>query len=43
MSDAVKRMGGNPNVINLLCPVDLVINHSVQIDVAKVKDAWKQN
>jgi aconitate hydratase len=43
MRDAVKRMGGNPNVINPLCPVDLVIDHSVQVDVAKVKDAWKQN
>jgi aconitate hydratase len=43
MRDAVKRMGGNPNVINPLCPVDLVIDHSVQVDVARVKDAWKQN
>jgi aconitate hydratase len=43
MRDAVKRMGGDPNVINPLCPVDLVIDHSVQVDVAKIKDAWKQN
>jgi len=41
MRDAVQRMGGDPKVINPLCPVDLVIDHSVQVDVARVKDAWK--
>lgn len=43
MRDAVQRMGGDPKVINPLCPVDLVIDHSVQVDVARVKDAWKEN
>ena len=43
MRDAVARMGGDPQKINPLCPVDLVIDHSVQVDVAGVKDAWKQN
>ncbi len=26
-----------------MCPVDLVIDHSVQADVARIKDAWIQN
>jgi aconitate hydratase len=43
MRDAVSRMGGDPKKINPLCPVDLVIDHSVQVDVSGVKDAWKQN
>jgi aconitate hydratase len=29
MRDAVKRLGGDPQKINPLCPVDLVIDHSV--------------
>ncbi|KAI6176872.1 CBN-ACO-1 protein [Aphelenchoides bicaudatus] len=32
MRDAVKKLRGNPNVINPICPVDLVIDHSVQVD-----------
>ncbi|MBX9705575.1 MAG: aconitate hydratase, partial [Gammaproteobacteria bacterium] len=32
MRDAVKRLGGNPARINPLSPVDLVIDHSVQVD-----------
>ncbi|MBS1984119.1 MAG: aconitate hydratase AcnA [Bdellovibrionales bacterium] len=32
MRAAVKRLGGNPQRINPLQPVDLVIDHSVQID-----------
>ncbi len=33
MRDAVKRLGGNPAKINPVAPVDLVIDHSVQVDV----------
>jgi aconitase A/intein/homing endonuclease len=33
MRDAVKRMGADPRRINPLVPVDLVIDHSVQVDV----------
>ncbi|MFN8587140.1 MAG: aconitate hydratase AcnA [Candidatus Eisenbacteria bacterium] len=33
MRDAVKRMGADPKRINPLVPVDLVIDHSVQVDV----------
>ena len=33
MRDAVKRLGADPKKINPLVPVDLVIDHSVQVDV----------
>jgi aconitase A len=33
MRDAMKRLGGDPARINPLVPVDLVIDHSVQVDV----------
>ncbi|HEY3215326.1 MAG TPA: aconitate hydratase AcnA [Candidatus Eisenbacteria bacterium] len=33
MRDAMKRLGGDPERINPLVPVDLVIDHSVQVDV----------
>jgi len=32
MRDAMKRLGGDPNRINPLQPVELVIDHSVQVD-----------
>src|SRR3990172_3285420 len=32
MRDAIVKMGGNPARINPLQPVDLVIDHSVQVD-----------
>ena len=35
MRDAVKRLGGDPEKINPICPADLVIDHSVQVDVAR--------
>ena len=34
MRDAMKRMGGDPTKINPLQPVELVIDHSVQVDEA---------
>jgi aconitate hydratase len=33
MRSAMKRLGGDPSKINPLVPVDLVIDHSVQVDV----------
>jgi aconitate hydratase len=33
MREAVQRMGGDPKKINPLVPVDLVIDHSVQVDM----------
>ena len=35
MREAVKGLGGDPAKINPLCPADLVIDHSVQVDVAR--------
>lgn len=32
MRDAVLKLGGDPNKINPICPSDLVIDHSVQVD-----------
>ena len=32
MRDAITRLGGDPKLINPLQPVDLVIDHSVQVD-----------
>src|SRR6185436_15869027 len=32
MRDAIVRLGGDPEKINPLQPVDLVIDHSVQVD-----------
>lgn len=39
MRDAIEKMGGNPELINPLSPVDLVIDHSVQVDQYGNKEA----
>jgi hypothetical protein len=43
MRDAMKRMGGDPKKINPLQPVELVIDHSVQVDVFGYVGAFAQN
>src|SRR3990167_6901086 len=43
MRDAIKKMGGNPNLINPLSSVDLIIDHSIQVDAFAVKDAMHIN
>ncbi|HNG00186.1 MAG TPA: aconitase family protein, partial [Pseudomonadota bacterium] len=43
MRAAVARLGGNPQQINPLVPVDLVIDHSVQVDHFGTKDALLRN
>ena len=43
MRDAMKRLGGDPAKINPLVPCELVIDHSVQVDVAGSADAWARN
>ncbi|HTH17289.1 MAG TPA: aconitate hydratase AcnA [Magnetospirillum sp.] len=43
MRDAVARLGGDPARINPLVPVDLVIDHSVMVDVWGSKDALARN
>ncbi len=43
MRDAVKNLGGDPQKINPLVPVELVIDHSVQIDYFGTADSLKKN
>jgi aconitate hydratase len=43
MRDAMQRMGGDPRKINPLQPVELVIDHSVQVDAAGTPDAFRIN
>ncbi|MBI2990613.1 MAG: aconitate hydratase AcnA [Deltaproteobacteria bacterium] len=43
MRDAMKRLGGDPKKINPLVPVDLVIDHSVQVDAFGSAKAFHQN
>ncbi|MBL9203070.1 MAG: aconitate hydratase AcnA, partial [Opitutaceae bacterium] len=43
MRSAVARMGKNPKIIEPLVPVDLVVDHSVQVDFAGSADALKKN
>ena len=43
MRDAMKRMGGDPKKINPLQPVELVIDHSVQVDEAGTPSAFQTN
>ncbi|XP_053622343.1 cytoplasmic aconitate hydratase-like [Plodia interpunctella] len=43
MRDAVKDLGGDPQKINPICPADLVIDHSVQVDFARTPDALSKN
>lgn len=43
MRDAIKTMGGNPEMINPLSPVDLVIDHSIQVDAFASQNALDVN
>lgn len=43
MRDAVVQAGGNPDLINPEIPVDLVIDHSVQVDFFGTEQAFEQN
>jgi aconitate hydratase len=43
MRDAIATMGGDPAKINPLVPVELVIDHSVQVDVYGRRDAFRRN
>ena len=43
MRDAVRKLGGDPARINPLVPVDLVIDHSVQVDVFGSSLALEKN
>ncbi len=43
MRTAMRRMGGDPHLINPLVPVDLVIDHSVQVDFFALPDSLARN
>ncbi|HEY0975600.1 MAG TPA: aconitate hydratase AcnA [Solimonas sp.] len=43
MRDAITKLGGNAAKVNPLCPVELVIDHSVMIDHYGSKDALDLN
>ena len=43
MRAAVARLGGDPRRINPLVPVDLVVDHSVQVDEFGSRDALRRN
>lgn len=43
MRSAAERLGKNPECIEPLVPVDLVVDHSVQVDYYGDKDALKRN
>jgi aconitate hydratase len=43
MRSAVARLGGDPRKINPLVPVDLVIDHSIQVDFFATADALQRN
>jgi aconitate hydratase len=43
MRSAVARLGKNPKIIEPLVPVDLVVDHSVQVDFSGTADALQKN
>ncbi|MCB1593093.1 MAG: aconitate hydratase, partial [Alphaproteobacteria bacterium] len=43
MREAMVALGGNPQQINPLSPVDLVIDHSVMVDAFGTQNAFQQN
>jgi aconitate hydratase len=43
MRDGIARLGGDPNRVNPLQPVELVIDHSVQVDYFGLADAFEKN
>ncbi|XP_053159981.1 cytoplasmic aconitate hydratase [Hemicordylus capensis] len=43
MRDAVKVLGGDPEKINPICPADLVIDHSIQVDFNRRPDSLQKN
>ena len=43
MRDGLTRLGGNPQKVNPLIPVDLVIDHSVMVDFSAAADSERKN
>jgi aconitate hydratase len=43
MRDGILKLNGDPQKVNPLVPVDLVIDHSVMVDVSGTQDALQKN
>ena len=43
MRSAVARLGRDPNIVEPMVPVDLIIDHSVQVDFSTTSDAFTRN
>lgn len=43
MRDAIKKIGEDPKIVEPLVPVDLIIDHSVQVDRSGTNDAFDYN
>ncbi|HEX5885230.1 MAG TPA: aconitase family protein, partial [Pyrinomonadaceae bacterium] len=43
MRSVVARLGRDPNIVKPMVPVDLVIDHSVQVDFSTTSDAFTRN
>jgi aconitate hydratase A / 2-methylisocitrate dehydratase len=43
MRSAVAKLGKNPKIVEPLVPVDLVVDHSVQVDFAGAADSMQRN
>ena len=43
MRSATARAGGDPSSVNPLIPVDLVVDHSVQVDLFRTPEAYERN
>lgn len=43
MRDAIKGLGGDPQKVNPICPADLVVDHSVEVDIFRGPNALQKN
>lgn len=43
MRDAVLKLGGDPDKINPICPSDLIIDHTIQVDFSGTEDSLIKN
>ena len=43
MREAVSKLGSDPSIIEPLVPVDLVVDHSIQVDSAGSEDSFHKN
>ncbi|MEJ2659145.1 MAG: aconitate hydratase AcnA [Desulfobacteraceae bacterium] len=43
MRDAVKEQGGDPKAVNPLVPVELIVDHSIQVDAYGTSDSLTKN